>query len=217
MSREATDASSSGTGSPEETKISQTIRSCRGCLYYSSVMRERGQNPICLGLSRSSEPQVYSVHNELDSEVVRNFRDSTYFKYVCTGYSAHREVSSNQSMQPIESPAELPYCVGLEFLIDRKPTRQVTPAETAPLTRSSTYEPPERPHKEDSSNIMPRPSSSIGSMDVGGLSANEFATRLFRTSRLVASAVVNNVGRVANNVRSTIDKIFTSDQGRPKP
>lgn len=75
----------------------------------------------------------------------------------------------------------------------------------------------ERPHKEDSSNIMPRPSSSIGSMDVGGLSANEFATRLFRTSRLVASAVVNNVGRVANNVRSTIDKIFTSDQGRPKP
>jgi hypothetical protein len=64
---------------------------------------------------------------------------------------------------------------------------------------------------------MPRPPSSIGGLSGGGgLSADEFATRFFRTSRLVASAVVNNVGRVANNVRTTIDKLFPSDQGRPK-
>lgn len=216
MASEATDASSSGTGRPEETEISQTTRSCRGCLYYSSIMREHGRNPICLGLSRSSDPQVYVVDSELDNEVAKNFRNFTDFKYACIGYSAHKEVSSNQTTQAIDSPGELPYCVGLEFLADRKPTRQAVSAETA-QSPNSPPKPLERPHREDGPNIMPRPPSSIGGLSGGGgLSADEFATRFFRTSRLVASAVVNNVGRVANNVRTTIDKLFPSDQGRPK-
>lgn len=75
----------------------------------------------------------------------------------------------------------------------------------------------ERPPREDGPNVMPRPPSSVGGLGGGGgLSPDEFATRFFRTSRLVASAVVNNLGKVANNVRTTIDKILTSDQGRPK-
>lgn len=74
----------------------------------------------------------------------------------------------------------------------------------------------ERPHRADGPTAMPRPPSSIGGLGGGSLSGDEFATRFFRTSKLVAAAVVNNVTRVANSVRTTIDEIFTSDQGRPK-
>lgn len=140
MTSEAEDASSSGAAAPEITEVvSQTTRSCRGCLYYSSILREHGRNPICLGLSRSSEPQVYAVQNEMDKEVTKNFRKFSDFKYACIGYSAHKELSSNQisssssssqqqQQQRIDGPSELPYCVGLEFLADRKPTRQGVPA-----------------------------------------------------------------------------------------
>lgn len=141
MTSEAEDASSSGAAAPEITEVvSQTTRSCRGCLYYSSILREHGRNPICLGLSRSSEPQVYAVQNEMDKEVTKNFRKFSDFKYACIGYSAHKELSSNQTsssssssqqqqqQQRIDGPGELPYCVGLEFLADRKPTRQGVPA-----------------------------------------------------------------------------------------
>jgi hypothetical protein len=114
MTSEAEDASSSGAAAPEITEVvSQTTRSCRGCLYYSSILREHGRNPICLGLSRSSEPQVYAVQNEMDKEVTKNFRK----------FSAQQ-----QQQQRIDGPGELPYCVGLEFLADRKPTRQGVPA-----------------------------------------------------------------------------------------
>lgn len=219
MASEAAEASSSGAGSPEKTEISQTIRSCRGCLLYSSIMREHGRNPVCLGLSRNSEPEVFMVHNDLDSEAAKNSRNFRDFKYACIGYSAHKEVSSNQTTQPIvDGPIELPYCVGLEFLADPKPTRHAVPAEApSPSAHSAPPKPLDRPAREDGPNVMPRPPSSIGGgMSGGGLSPDEFATRFFRTSRLVATAVVNNLGKVANNVRTTIDKILTSDQGRPK-
>lgn len=141
MASEAAEASSSGAGSPEKTEISQTIRSCRGCLLYSSIMREHGRNPVCLGLSRSSEPEVFMVHNDLDNEVAKNSRNFREFKYACIGYSAHKEVSSNQTAQPVDGPIELPYCVGLEFLADGKPTRQAVPAETSPSANSAPPKP----------------------------------------------------------------------------
>ena len=28
-------------------------KSCKGCLYYSSVLKSRGYNPICVGIPRS--------------------------------------------------------------------------------------------------------------------------------------------------------------------
>ena len=69
-------------------------------------------------------------------------------------------------------------------------------------------------HKgEGGPTVMPRPPSSIGGLGGGGLSGDEFATRFYRTAGLVATAVVNNVSKVANSVRTTIDDIFTS---RPK-
>lgn len=66
-------------------------------------------------------------------------------------------------------------------------------------------------YKEDSLNIMLRLLLLIGSMDVGGLFVNEFVIRFFWMFRLVVFVVVNNVGRVVNNVRSIIDKIFMLD------
>lgn len=63
---------------------------------------------------------------------------------------------------------------------------------------------------------VPRPSPSSRGGGRGGLISDEFAARFFRTSRLVANAVYDNVGKVASNVRSTIERILTPDQGRPK-
>lgn len=63
---------------------------------------------------------------------------------------------------------------------------------------------------------VPRPSPSSRGGGRGGLISDEFATRFFRTSRLVANAVYDNIGKVASNVRSTMERILTSDQGRPK-
>lgn len=143
MASEAADPSSSGAGAPEEIKISRSIRSCRGCLLYSSIMRERGRNPVCLGLSRSTDAQAYIPDGKMDNEVARNFRNFTDFKYACIGYSTHKEVNSNQLTQPTDSTNELPYCFGLEFLADRKPTTQAVPStETAPYTNSP---PPPKP------------------------------------------------------------------------
>lgn len=186
----------------EKSEVSQTVRSCRGCLLYSSIMREHGRNPVCLGLSGSSE---FMIRNDLEEKSSRNFSD---FKYACIGYSALKEVSSKN-----DSPVELPICVGLEFVADGKPSRHAVPAESPSATANS---PPPKPlDRQDGPNVMPRPPTSIGGVG-GSLSPDEFATRFLRTSRLVASAVMNNMGKVANNVRATIDKILTSDQGRPK-
>ena len=139
MADGAGDVSSSDTGPPRENEatVSSTNRSCRGCLYYSSIMREHGRNPICLGLSRNSDSKVYAVQSELEKEVTKNLRKFSDFKYACIGYSTHKELSSNPSSPSIEGPSELPNCVGLEFLADRKPTRHGVPAHPPPLPTSA--------------------------------------------------------------------------------
>lgn len=79
-------------------------------------MREQRRNPVCLGLARSHEHEVFAVHNDLDKELANEVRD---FKYACIGYSALKEARSDQSTA--DGPRELPYCVGLEFLANQAP------------------------------------------------------------------------------------------------
>jgi hypothetical protein len=195
--------------------VSKKSRSCRGCLYYSSIMRENVRNPVCIGLSRSTEPEAYRVPGDLEREITKNGHALPDFKYACIGYSVYKEITSSPPSPHPEDQVDLPYCVGLEFLADRKPTQQGIPGVSGFPANPASVSHERPPHRDDEGpKVMPRPPSSIGGG--GGLSGDEFATRFFRNAGLVASAVVHNVGRVANSVRTTIDDIFASDQGRPK-
>ena len=49
-SSESGAAASGGTSS---TAPPRKGKSCKGCLYYSSVLKSRGYNPICVGIPRS--------------------------------------------------------------------------------------------------------------------------------------------------------------------
>ncbi|EEC84929.1 hypothetical protein OsI_32137 [Oryza sativa Indica Group] len=45
-------------GKPSGTALPRRGKSCKGCLYYSSMLRSRGFNPVCVGIPRSI-PQGY--------------------------------------------------------------------------------------------------------------------------------------------------------------
>uniref|UniRef100_A0A7I4APE5 Uncharacterized protein n=1 Tax=Physcomitrium patens TaxID=3218 RepID=A0A7I4APE5_PHYPA len=151
MVSEITDTSSSGAGSAEETKTLLTTRSCRECLLYSSVIVNKGVIPSVWAL-------VGAVNHKCSCPILN-----------WTTNFAHKEVSSSQTTQPIDITGELPYCYGLEFLDDRKPTTQAVPsANSVPPPKAL-----ERLNREDCPNAIPRPPSSIGGSGGGGLSSSQ--------------------------------------------
>ncbi|KAK9113024.1 hypothetical protein Scep_020543 [Stephania cephalantha] len=97
----------------EETKKSG--RSCKGCLYYSSLRKSQGRNPLCVGVSRTLK-QVPSYIGESEMEASKEGRTLADFKYACVGYSVHLN-NKDSSTDPKEREAELPFCVGIEIVI----------------------------------------------------------------------------------------------------
>ncbi|KAG0568545.1 hypothetical protein KC19_6G027400 [Ceratodon purpureus] len=173
------------TGSVERGVVNPRSRSCRGCLFYSSFLRDNNQNPTCYGFSRSI-PDSYRTLDE---------RGATKdFKYACLGYGVHKEAtgsatSSSPNAKP-QSHGELPLCVGIEFLADRRPVGHA-PQKDEP-----------DPHKH---NPLTRP---------GANPSEDFTARFCRSASLVASAVVNNVIRVAATAKATVDGIFGSSDSK---
>ncbi len=103
--------------------VNPRSRSCRGCLFYSSFLRDNGQNPTCYGLSHIT-PHIYRTVGDSDRQATKEF------KYACLGYGVHKELNSSSSAAPIApadqstSYGELPLCVGIEFLADRRSGNQ---------------------------------------------------------------------------------------------
>ncbi|PNT65009.1 hypothetical protein BRADI_4g35990v3 [Brachypodium distachyon] len=101
-------------------------KSCKGCLYYSSVLKSRGYNPICVGIPRSI-PQVPGfVVEEPREEATAQGHDLRQFKYACAGYSMFVDDRDNKSGDN-EAKALLPYCQGLELLADRRMVERKSP------------------------------------------------------------------------------------------
>lgn len=46
-------AAAAAAGKPSGTALPRRGKSCKGCLYYSSMLRSRGFNPVCVGIPRS--------------------------------------------------------------------------------------------------------------------------------------------------------------------
>ncbi|CAM6120666.1 unnamed protein product [Calypogeia fissa] len=177
-------------------------RSCRGCLLYSSTLRDARRNPICIGLGRT-EPRVYSLVGDSDRDAAKEGRRLADFKYACIGYSIHKEATAS-SDRPIDT-GELPLCVGVEFLADRRPQAASSPTPLEQLEQNDEGPP-----------VMPRPPSAVRQpTTIGGMSGDEFASRFIRCAGLVASAVVRNVSHLVTSIKTGVDDMV-HDRRRPK-
>lgn len=191
---------SGGSVGVERGVVNPKSRSCRGCLFYSSYLRDTNQNPTCYGFSRSI-PHSYRALEE---------REATKdFKYACLGYGVHKEINPSAiSRLPPEGNGELPLCVGIEFLADRRPISH------HPHHRHHHH----HKHKEDPES--PPVSSPLSRQEATTVGANppseDFSTRWLRSAGLVATGVVNNVIRVAGSAKDTVDSMFSSEKGKPK-
>uniref|UniRef100_R7WGI0 DUF8204 domain-containing protein n=1 Tax=Aegilops tauschii TaxID=37682 RepID=R7WGI0_AEGTA len=114
MGEASPESSGAAAGGPSIPGPPRKGKSCKGCLYYSSVLKSRGYNPICVGIPRSI-PQVPGfVVEEPREEAAAQGHDLRQFKYACAGYSMFvddRDAKSGEN----DAKALLPYCQGLEM------------------------------------------------------------------------------------------------------
>ncbi|CAM6049170.1 unnamed protein product [Sphagnum compactum] len=183
--------------------VNPRSRSCRGCLFYSSFLRDNGQNPTCYGLSHIT-PHIYRTVGDSDRQATKDF------KYACLGYSVHKELNSSSAAPT--APADQSTSYGELPLCATTAHHPVFPPNSATPNDCS-----QRRNLEEAVHAMPmpRPAASSTSGGAPGI-PKEFSSRFFRCAGLVASAVIRNVGRVAGAARSTFDDIFYPDRRRPK-
>ncbi|XP_008796878.2 uncharacterized protein LOC103712195 isoform X2 [Phoenix dactylifera] len=104
--------------SPSQDSTSKA-KSCKGCLYYSSVLRSEARNPLCVGITRTLQQVPNYTVKEAEIEATKEGHSLSDFKYACVGYSVFLSNKDN-SMEKGEKQAELPFCAGLEILMDRR-------------------------------------------------------------------------------------------------
>ncbi|GMP31987.1 hypothetical protein CsSME_00005958 [Camellia sinensis var. sinensis] len=153
--------------------MNNKAKSCKGCLLYSSTLNSNSRNPLCLGILRSL-PQV-PRHIVGESEV-----------------DASREADVQ------ETQAELPVCVGLEVLYDKK----VNAADSVPA----------HVHSREDARGFPQPRIQKPAYSVG----DEFLSRFSRNASVVATGVAKNLRRVSNHMKRRRDDILYPYRSRPK-
>ncbi|KAL6656378.1 hypothetical protein ACP70R_007204 [Stipagrostis hirtigluma subsp. patula] len=165
-------------------------KSCKGCLYYSSMLKARGYNPICVGIPRSI-PQVPNyVVDEPKEEAVAQGHDLRKFKYGCAGYSMFVDNRDGQG-GGTEGKTLLPYCRGLELLVDsRLVERKPSTAEQGPA-----YVSKDAPTNRDNRDLQ---------------------TWFKRSAGLVASGVAKNLNKTANYIKENVEDILYPDRRSPK-
>lgn len=177
-------------------------KSCKGCLYYSSMLKSRGYNPICVGIPRSI-PQVPNyVVDEPKEEALEKEHDLRKFRYGCAGYSIFVHNRDGQGDES-EGKTLLPYCRGLELLVDIKlvEERKLSSAEQAPARVS-----------KDAAATH----SHQGQQRPAPLARQEFLERFKRSAGLVASGVAKNLNKTATYIKENIQDILSLDRRPPK-
>uniref|UniRef100_A0ACD6AGM3 Uncharacterized protein n=1 Tax=Avena sativa TaxID=4498 RepID=A0ACD6AGM3_AVESA len=109
-------------------------RSCKGCLFYSSVLRSKGRGPVCVGITRSIPQVPDRLVGEIELGAIQEGRHLSNFKYACAGYSIYLDDKDNPPGKG-EKRAQLPICVGVELLADRAPTKQAPAQAPAHLRK----------------------------------------------------------------------------------
>ncbi|KAG8373246.1 hypothetical protein BUALT_Bualt11G0003900 [Buddleja alternifolia] len=123
-------SASSSSSSTKDTKTAKA-RSCKGCLYYSSAFKSLSRNPLCVGLTRSLPNVPRYIVGQSEMEASKEGRSLTDFRYGCIGYSLYVD-RKEQGSNGQETQTELPVCVGLEVLVDRRVNAADSPS--APMT-----------------------------------------------------------------------------------
>ncbi|KAB2618134.1 hypothetical protein D8674_014003 [Pyrus ussuriensis x Pyrus communis] len=184
---------------PDQSKASKKGRSCKGTLYYSSALKSKAYNPLCVGIPRAIPEVPQSIVAETEMKASKDDRHLTEFRYACAGYSLYLDrITKDHS----EEQPELPVCYGLKLLVGKRMV-QKTPA-AAPVSAHVH-------HKRDDHEVpqtqRQQPTQSAGSL---------FFNRFTRNADLVASGVTKNIRKVGKYVKGSIYKFLYSYRGRPK-
>ncbi|XP_062024587.1 uncharacterized protein LOC133740668 isoform X2 [Rosa rugosa] len=173
---------------PNQSRGSTRGRSCKGCLYYSSLHKSKSKYPTCVGFYRTLNQVPSYIVGETELEASKADRSLTDFKYGCVGYSVF--LDRKDSSDPHKKQAELPFCVGLEILYDKRPADQAH----APT-----------PARKSGDNVRPLPQPRSYKPHSTG---DEYLTRFKRNAGLVASGVARNLNRVGNHIKQSVDNIL---------
>ncbi|KAI8537061.1 hypothetical protein RHMOL_Rhmol10G0305200 [Rhododendron molle] len=171
-------SSSSSSNQIHKESPAKKAKSCKGCVYYSSTLKSNSRNPLCVGIPRSLPQDVVHKDDVLmfvlgdrigdegtsdtagpecivplyivgvpKNEASREGRSLADFKYACVGYSVYSD-RKGSSVDAQETQSELPICVGLEVLVDRKVNTAVDPVPAGVQNKEDAhgFQPP-RTHK----------------------------------------------------------------------
>ncbi|RZC66541.1 hypothetical protein C5167_010238 [Papaver somniferum] len=216
-------------------------KSCKGCLYYSSVHKSKERKPLCVGISRTLQVPSHIV-GESEVEASKEQRRLTDFKYVCVGYSVHmdskdKDPSTNPDAgarnpsNPQGKRSELPFCIGIELLVDKRPAAATATATAGQAPghvpgRAPAHAPAHARKTEDGQPLsQPQPSKPpqqaaeefLPRQVYGVILCFFTVTRLFtRNANIVASGVLKNVYRVGNYIKANVDDMMYPYRRRPK-
>ncbi|GJN39341.1 hypothetical protein PR202_gb28452 [Eleusine coracana subsp. coracana] len=70
-------------------------KSCKGCLYFSSVLRSRARGPVCVGVTRAIPEVPERMIGEIELEAIQEGRNLSDFRYACVGYSIYLDDKEN--------------------------------------------------------------------------------------------------------------------------
>ncbi|XP_074302020.1 uncharacterized protein LOC141633453 [Silene latifolia] len=169
-------------------------KSCKGTLYFSSILKSKGKNPHCVGFTRSLQQVPNYIVSESEVEASKEGRSLTDFRYACVGYSVYLDNKGAQTTGNQKPRAELPVCVGLELLVDKRPADHSAPTHVS-AQEGDRATPQARPQKTPQ------------------FTTEEFLTRFTRNAVLVASGVARNMCKVGHYVKESVDDILYK---RPK-
>ncbi|CAD6335394.1 unnamed protein product [Miscanthus lutarioriparius] len=164
-------------------------RSCKGCLYYSSVLRSRARGPVCVGVTRAIPQVSERMVGELELEAIQEGRYLADFRYACVGYSMYLDDKETPTGIRDKARAQLPVCAGVELLADRKVPTNVK--KEAPKPRH--YKPGQPGHAGD-----------------------DFLTKFQRNAGLVANGVAKNLNKVGTYIKDTVGDMIQPYRKRPK-
>ncbi|XP_025810933.1 uncharacterized protein LOC112888811 isoform X1 [Panicum hallii] len=196
-------------------------RSCKGCLFYSSVLRSRARGPVCVGITRALPQVSERMIGEIELEAIQEGRNLSDFKYACVGYSIYLDdKETSMGVHDKKAHAQLPVCVGVELLADRrapvnkapsynkkegnlewslKEVRTCRPVHTLKIHFRQTPQPEPQPHRY-------KP----------GHAGDDFLTKFQRNAGLVANGVAKNLNKVGTYIKDTMGDMMYPDRKRPK-
>lgn len=111
-----------------------------------------------------------------------------------------------------QAKTQLPVCLGLEILADRRAASSNTSSIPARAqNRNDSRELPQHQNHRPASTPIPKPTPATATNTENG-----FVSRFTRNANLVAAGVMKNLKRVGNYVKEHLDDSLDDHRKRPK-